>query len=107
MMSSIDSRAPFFPHSRTSSKSVPSSRKSSIQRNTYERMQELDKLAAKDARVSIPDTVKDFSQIKREVDMAPNRDNTDKIARLKAQIQSGTYEPDYDAIADKMLMDEY
>ena len=34
-------------------------------------------------------------------------DNTDKIAMLKAQIQAGTYQPDYDAIADKMLSSEF
>jgi len=38
---------------------------------------------------------------------APEPDNTDKIAKLKAQIEAGTYEIDYDALADKILMNEY
>ena len=41
------------------------------------------------------------------VDSAPPIDNTDKIAKLRSQIQAGTYEPDYDAIAEKLLANEY
>ena len=106
-MSSIDTRAPFFPHSRTSSQDVPATRRSNVPRNSYARAQELNQIAERDAKVTIPDTVRDFSMIKKEVDMAPDRDNSDKIARLRSQIQSGTYEPDYDSIADKMLGNEY
>ena len=49
----------------------------------------------------------DFSRIKRAVDLTPDRDNSAKIADLKARIQSGTYETNYDAIADKLLASEY
>ena len=38
---------------------------------------------------------------------APDVDNTEKIARLKAQIASGTYEMDYDGMADKILSSEF
>ena len=39
--------------------------------------------------------------------MAPEIDNTDKIARLKAQIADGSYKIDYDGLADKMLEQEF
>ena len=39
--------------------------------------------------------------------MAPERDNTDKIAMLKKQIAEGSYKPNYDAVADKLLGEEF
>ena len=39
--------------------------------------------------------------------MAPEIDNSEKIARLKAQIQSGKYEIDYDRLADDIIEQEY
>lgn len=56
-----------------------------------------------DARVDIPEGVKDFSKIKKQVDASAPIDNSEKIARLKAQIQNGTYQVDYDQLAEKML----
>jgi negative regulator of flagellin synthesis FlgM len=41
------------------------------------------------------------------VDMAPDVDNTDKIARLKQQIKAGTYNVNYDKLADKILESEF
>ena len=38
---------------------------------------------------------------------APETDNSEKIARLKAQINAGTYEIDYDGLADKILNSEF
>ena len=51
--------------------------------------------------------VKDFSRIKKAVDQAPAIDNSEKIARLKEQIGNGTYQMDYDAIAERMLNREF
>jgi negative regulator of flagellin synthesis FlgM len=51
--------------------------------------------------------VRDFSRIKKAAASAPEQDNSEKIARLKAQIQAGTYEVDYDGLADKMLQSEF
>lgn len=107
-MSNIDTRAPFFPNSRTGQKEIDQARRAQmLRRNSYDRTQELNNVTAKDAKVTIPDSIKDFSRIKKAVDTAPPVDNTDKIARLKAQIQAGTYQPDYDALADKILATEY
>lgn len=110
MNNTIDTRAPFFPHSKTGQKEIQRAKQApTLKRNTYERAQELNDIAQRDAKVSIPDTIKDFSKIKRVADASVTApvDNTDKIARLKAEIQAGTYKPDYDAIADKMLSTEY
>ena len=107
-MNNIDTRAPFFPNSKSGKQELEQVQRSKmLKRNSYERSKELEDFANRDAKVTIPDQVRDFSRIKRAVDMAPEIDNSAKIARLKAQIQSGTYKPDYDAIADKMLSREY
>ena len=57
--------------------------------------------------MSIPESIKDFSKIKKAVDASEPVDNQAKIADLKARIQAGTYEMDYDALADKVLQTEY
>jgi negative regulator of flagellin synthesis FlgM len=107
-MSSIDTRAPFFPNSKTGQNDVDQARRAQLlKRNSYDRSQELKSGTSKDAKVTIPESIKDFSRIKKAVDLAPAPNNTDKIASLKARIQAGTYEPDYDALADKILSTEY
>ena len=106
-MSNIDTRAPFFPNSKTGKRNIEEAKAATVKRNSFERAQQLNDIANRDAKVTIPDTIKDFSQIKKMADSTPDTDNTDKIAALKAQIQAGTYKPDYDAIADKILSSEY
>jgi negative regulator of flagellin synthesis FlgM len=107
-MSTIDSRSNFFPRSKSAQAEIQKAKTAqALKRNTYDRSQEIDTRTSRDAKVSIPEKIKDFSRIKKAVDMAPEIDNTDKIASLKARIQAGTYEPDFDAIADKMLGSEY
>lgn len=107
-MSNIDTRAPFFPNSKSSQREIENAKRAQfLRRNSIERANELNTRTARDAKVTIPESIRDFSQIKRAVDMAPPIDNTDKMARLRAEIQGGTYQPDYDAIADRILQDEY
>lgn len=108
-MNNVDTRSPFFPRSKTAQNNSASraSQAQRLGRNSYDRAQEIETKTADHARVSIPEKIRDFSRIKKAVDAAPEIDNTDKIARLKAQIQGGTYQMDYDAIADKMLASEY
>lgn len=110
MSNSIDTRAPFFPHSKTAQQSAEQAKRAqklAATRNTYARAEEIRSKTANDAKVSIPEAIKDFSRIKKSVDAAPEMDNSSKIADLKARIQAGTYEVDYDALADKMLANEY
>jgi negative regulator of flagellin synthesis FlgM len=106
-MNSIDTRPSFFPNSKTGKAEAQKAKAASMRRNSYERAQELNDKTSKDAKVSISDSIKDFSRIKKVADASEPVDNTDKIASLKAQIQAGTYEPDFDAIADKMLSSEF
>jgi len=105
-MNSIDTRAPFFPHSK-SAEDLKSARSKALARNTFERAQEITQNTSKDAKVSIGDEIRDFSRIKKAADSAKPIDNSAKIADLKARIQSGTYDIDYDGLADKMLASEY
>jgi len=109
-MSNIDTRSSIFirgnkANQADSAKST--GRAEGVKRNSLERASELSEKTSTDAKVSIPEGVKDFSRIKKAALNAPEQDNSEKIARLKAQIQGGTYEMDYDAIADKMLSSEF
>lgn len=107
-MNSVDTRAPFFPRSRNAQTDAANTRSTQkLGRNSYDRAQEIEARTSDHARVSIPEKIRDFSRIKRAVDTAPEIDNSDKIARLKAQIQNGTYQTDYDALADRILTTEY
>jgi negative regulator of flagellin synthesis FlgM len=107
-MSSIDTRSAFFPRSRSAeAQSTKSGKVDGVQRNSMERASELSEKTATDAKVSIPEGVKDFSKIKKAAMSAPEPDNSEKIARLKSQIAAGTYEVDYDGLADKILTEEF
>ena len=109
-MSSIDTRAPFFPQSKTARAEVAQAKASqaqALQRNSYERAKEIEGKTSRDAQVSIPETIRDFSRIKKAVDAAPEIDNSDRVADIKARIQAGTYSVDYDGLADKLLQSEF
>lgn len=109
-MNNIDStnRSSFFPNSRDNKVGTSRSRamNKALTRNDADRIQALEQ-SKNDARVSINQGIKDFSRIKRAVDAAPEIDNSDKIAKLKQQIESGTYKVDYEALADKILASEF
>ncbi len=102
-----NTRSSFFPSAKPEAKSTKANKNAAIQSNTYEKQKYLDSYTKRDAKVEIPEQIKDFAKIKRAVDMAPERDNSDKIAMLKKQIASGTYNPDYDKVADKLLGEEF
>ncbi len=108
-MSSIETnRSSFFPNSKTAAdRANRTNQSSALKRNDPYRAQELKDTTKNDAKVDINDAVRDFSMIKKAVDAAPDVDNSDKIASLKARIQAGTYQVDYDALADKMLAAEF
>lgn len=108
-MSSIDTRSPFFPRSRSASteSAQGGSKVGGANRNTPDRASEIMDRTGTDAKVNIPEGVKDFSRIKKAAAAAPEQDNSEKIARLKAQIAAGTYEVDYDGLADKILTSEF
>lgn len=114
MSNNIDSatRAPFFPNSRKAATTNAggageAEQVSGPRRNAPDKAQEIKGRTAQDARVDIPDSIKDFSRIKKAADSAQPIDNSEKIARLKAQIQNGTYNIDYDGVAEKILTTEY
>jgi negative regulator of flagellin synthesis FlgM len=106
-MSNIDTRSPFFPNGKKPIAESNGSKGVGIsQQGINSNAPGVNPLSG-DSRVSIPDGVRDFSRIKKAVDASPDVDNSEKIARLKAQIQAGTYEVDYDGLADKMLASDY
>lgn len=108
-MSSIDTRSPFFPRGRDvkSESTKGGNQIAGVEKNTMERASQISEKTSGDAKVSIPEGVKDFSRIKKAAMSAPEVDNSEKIARLKAQIAAGTYEVDYDGLADKILTSEF
>lgn len=106
-MSSVDTRPPFFPNSKPKRPALSKAQQSALHRNSFDRIQELEDRTGKHVKVQIPNSIRDFSRIKKSVDTSAEVDNSEKIARLKNQIAAGTYEVDYDALADKILSSEY
>jgi negative regulator of flagellin synthesis FlgM len=107
-MSAIDStstRSIFLPGK--SAKETGKTGNAQLKRNSDARKSELETYSGNDSKVDINDAIKDFSRIKKVADAAPEIDNSAKIARLKSQIQAGTYKVDADAVADKMLEQEF
>jgi len=106
-VNNIDStRSKFFPNTRTDVTGTNAAKIKALQRNDSGRFNELKEMEKRDSSVSIPEAVKDFSRIRKAVDAAPETDNSEKIARLRDQIQNGTYKMDFEAIADKILKEE-
>ncbi len=60
-----------------------------------------------DAKVSIPEAIKLFSQIKKAADSVPEQDNTNKINSLKAKIEKGQYEIDDNKLAENVARKEF
>lgn len=111
-MSAIENstqRAGFFPGNtkdiKTRGPSGPGNNK--LSRNSSERKSEINQNTKEDVKVEIPDAIKDFARIKSAVDAAPPIDNSAKIAELRSKINNGTYNIDYDALADKILTTEF
>ena len=107
-MNNIDTRPPFFPHSKAGQTRINRPSQITLQRNSAERMEEIQANTGEHAKVDIGAKIRDFSKIKSVVDSTPGEvDNSAKIADLKARISAGTYQVDYDALADKILESEY
>ena len=111
-MNNVDRTSPapsLFPKNsgRKTGVKAPHLQKTVLKRNSPARSDQLKNITQKDAKVTIPDAVKDFARIKKAVDAAPPIDNSDKIAMLKQQIKDGTYKVDYEALADKILDAEF
>ena len=106
-MTNIEStRSKFFPGTKTNVSSSNAAKINALKRNDASRTTELNDMAKRDTNVAIPEAIKDFSRIRKAVDAAPEMDNSEKIARLKAQVQNGTYNVNYEALADKILSEE-
>jgi negative regulator of flagellin synthesis FlgM len=111
-MSSVDNaaRSNFFPNSKNAQVDRIKQQQQARMlknRNDVSRANELKSSTGRDAKVDINDAIRDFSRIRKAVDAAPERNNADKIAQLKQKIQAGTYKVDYDALADKVLRQEF
>ena len=102
-------RAPFFPkNGETQGSRVEGQNKiAALKRNDLERKKSLESRTQKDAKVEINDAVKDFARIKKAVDQSAPLDKSAQIAQLKGQINAGKYEVNYDALAEKMLTQDF
>lgn len=108
-MSAVDStssRSIFMPGKKGASNSGKVT-PAALKRNSESRKSELEAFSKSDSRVDIPDSIKDFARIKKVADAAPDIDNSEKIARLKAQIADGSYKIDYDELSDKIMEQEF
>lgn len=109
-MSTIDNttqRTGFFSGKNGDVKSRKPMGPNNIARNSEERRSEISMATKDDVKVDIPDSIKDFARVKNAVDSAPPIDKSAKIAELRGKINSGTYSVDYDALADKILSNEF
>lgn len=111
-MTQINSRPPFFPNSSSSgsSKTKNAAFSSDIaigKTNSAERAEEINAVSGDHVRVDIPESIKDYAAIKKAVDNAPPQDNSAKIAALKQQIANGSYKIDDNAVASKMIENEF
>ena len=123
-MNSVDHRPSFFPRNSRSQRTKKdfqtkqgraesaegvqhSSQIDKAKKNSAKQAAAITQKTAQDAKVSIPEGIKDFSRIKKAAMATEEPDNTEKIARLKKQIQEGTYQIDYDALASKILDSEF
>lgn len=103
------SRSFFFPKKREQKFKPQNSNRldgSLVNKNDSNRVSDLEKTKT-DAKVTIPDKVRDFSRIKKAVDMSSGIDNSQKIAMLKEQIRNGTYKVDFDGLTDKVIESEF
>ena len=105
----LKDRRSFFPNSKDAQKAKQAEALEQIipKRNSLERQEILQGKTGKDVQVDIPTGIKDFSRIKRAVEKAAPIDNSQKIASLKQRINSGEYKVDYDAVADRLLKEEF
>ena len=85
---------------------ISSLRRTGIKRNTAERKKKLESFKS-DSHVTINEAVKDFARIKKIVDSSPSIDNSDKVEKLKKEIEKGTYNVDYEKLAEKMLTSSF
>jgi len=60
-----------------------------------------------DAKVSIPEAIKLFSQIKKVADASPEIDNSGKIQALKSKIEKGEYSIDDNKLAETLSRKEF
>lgn len=105
-VNSSNTRSSFFPRSKNIKESNVKKSLSSKSRENINEGGDLKKTLGKDVDVFISDRVKNFSKIIKIINDAPELDNTNKIARLKRQIEKGEYVINYEALADKILQSE-
>ena len=106
-MSNVESmRSRFFPKGKETR--TERTERNYLKRNDKNRKAELDQVSERgDVRVAIGEAIKDFGRIKKMADSAPPLDRSEKISYLRKQIESGDYEIDYEALADKILSQEF
>ena len=65
-----------------------------------------EKFSSLDAKVTIPEAIKDFARIKKVVDESQEIDNQAKVEKIKDQIKNGSYKINYDLLAEKIMENE-
>ena len=97
--------------SESNNKKEPSGASSfqDIQENKYDfkTKKKREKSSSVDAKVTIPEAIKDFAKIKKIVDEGPTINNEKKINRIRNEIKTGNYNINYEQLADKILENEF
>lgn len=98
-------RQNFFPQNKSVTKQKIKSLAS--KRNNEKRKKDIERNSHDDAKVNISDAIRDFSRLKKIVDMSPEINNSDKIAKLKEQIKNGSYKFHDDALSERIMEQEF
>lgn len=103
-----ENKATFFPKRKSGSIKTDKSTEGITRSKDIERRKELlNNKSEQDAKVDIPQKIKDFAKIKKVVDATPDNDNSEKISALKNQIENGEYEINYNGLAEKILEEKF
>ena len=105
MDNNIKSNSSFFPNAKRKRDTNQNIR--FPHENSTERKESLDRHTRNDAKVDISEGLRDYSWIKRAVDLSPEVDNSEKIEMLRRKIASGEYNVDYDRLAEKIIGEEF
>ena len=78
-----------------------------LRRNSAEKKSEIESVTKNDVKIDITNKVKDFARIKSAAYKAEDIDNSEKIKEIKNRIKNGSYNIDYEELADKVLRSEF
>ena len=94
----------FFPEDRIIEKNKSSSR---LKKGDKRTLINSSSQKNNDTKVTIPNQIKEFSRIKKLVDATPKIDRAAIVKNIKERINNNTYKVDENALAERILAQEF